>query len=116
MTVQRRNGAVFDKVAYVEELLEGETMCLAQLRIGTHVVELAEPGCKFDMTSVVEAGARELDHAVLSTAQDWVLQASRSSLSAYSGDHFLKFLEFIFRYPSLLAEVNACHFGGKRRM
>lgn len=66
--VQGRNGAVFEEIAYVEELVECETVLLALCRVGCHVVEFAEASCECNMPSIIQAGLTKDADTVLSVS------------------------------------------------
>ena len=38
MAVQRRYGAVIEQIADIEQLLKGQSMFLAGVRIGSHII------------------------------------------------------------------------------
>lgn len=65
VTVEGRDGAVFEQVADVEELLVGQTVLLACLGVWGYIVELAELGGEGDVSGVVETGVGEFDDTVL---------------------------------------------------
>lgn len=53
MAIHRGNGTVFKEIADVKQLLEVESMLLAELCIGRDIVEFAESSGKGDMSGVV---------------------------------------------------------------
>lgn len=53
MAIHRGNGTVFKEIADVKQLLEVESMLLAELCIGRDIVKFAESSGKGDMSGVV---------------------------------------------------------------